>query len=76
MCSEFDERRRARETTAVNKKFEPSTNRWWGVTKLVSSTILSGERKQQENKQATLKSVSQFSTAYLIEANASFLAKD
>ena len=37
------------------------------MTKLVSSTILSGERKQQESKQATLESVSQFSTARFIE---------
>src|SRR5438270_13511989 len=54
------------------QKDEPSTPRWWGVTKLVSSTILSGERKQQESKQATLESVSQFSTARFIEANVSF----
>jgi len=37
------------------------------VTKLVYSTILSGERKRQESKQEALEPVSQFSTAHLIE---------
>ena len=37
------------------------------MTKLVYSTILSGERKRQESKQEALEPVSQFSTAHLIE---------
>jgi len=53
--------------STIYLKIEPSTPRWWGVTKLVSSTILSGERKQQESKQAALEPVSQFSTAHFIE---------
>ncbi len=54
----------------------PITPRWWSVTKLVSSAILSGERNLQESKQATLELVSRCSTARFIEANASYLAKE
>ena len=41
------------------------------MTKLVSSTILSGERKQQESKQAALEPVSQCST-HLLPATSSY----
>jgi hypothetical protein len=42
---------------------------------LASSTILSGEREQQENRQAMLKHTSQFSAVHLIEANIGFLER-
>src|SRR5205823_3570462 len=66
---------------SLSSHFSPSQKndahplRWWGVTKLVSSTILSDERKQQESKQATLESASQYSNAHFIEANVSYLER-
>jgi hypothetical protein len=58
--------------TAVNKKIEPSTNRWGSMTKLVSSTILSGEKERQGSRQAKLKHVFQFSRVHVSEGATRF----